>query len=96
VERCRQGLAGGAGFGFVEVVLIISGVGRDDTGADVQDLLGHLADKMNVMADEDERAFVLLQRADERVDAAHVEMCRRLVHEQEVRRIEQQTHEHET
>ena len=33
---------------------------------------------------------ILLQRADERVDAGHVEMRRRLVHEQEIRRIEQQ------
>jgi hypothetical protein len=61
----------------------------------VQDLLGHLTDEVNVMADENERAFVLLQRADEGVDAAHVEMRRRLVHEQEIGRIEQQAHEYE-
>jgi hypothetical protein len=95
VERGGQGFAGGAGLGFVEVVLIIPGIRRDHAGTDVQDLFGHLADEVNVMADEHERAFVLLQRADEGVDAAHVEMRRGLIHEQEVRRIEQQAHKHE-
>ena len=37
-----------------------------------------------------ERALVLLQRVDQRVDARHVEVRRRLVHEQQVGRIEQQ------
>ena len=35
------------------------------------------------------------ERADQRVDAADVEMRRRLVHEQQVRRIEQQSHQRE-
>ena len=48
------------------------------------------ADEMDIVADENERPLVLLQRADQRVDAADVEVGRRLVHEQQVRRIEQQ------
>ena len=36
-----------------------------------------------------------MERADERVDRADVEVRRRLVHEQQVRRIEQQLHERE-
>ena len=42
------------------------------------------------MADKDERPFELLERADERVNAGHVEVGRRLVHEQEIWRVEQQ------
>ena len=90
-----EGLAGGACLGLVEVVLVVSGVGGDDAGADVEDVLGHLTDEVHVMADEDEGAFVLIESADEGVDAAHVEMGGGLVHEEEVWRIEQQAHEHE-
>ena len=50
---------------------------------------------MDVVADEDERAFVLLERADEGVDAADVQVGRRLVHEQQIRRIEQQLDQRE-
>ena len=50
---------------------------------------------MDVVADENERPFVLLERADQGVDRADVEMRRRLVHEQEIRRIEQQLDERE-
>ena len=50
---------------------------------------------MHVVADENERPFVLLERADQGVDRADVEMRRRLVHEQKIRRIEQQFDERE-
>ena len=50
---------------------------------------------MHVVADENERAFVLLERADERVDRADIEVRRRLVHEQEIRRIKEQLDERE-
>ena len=45
---------------------------------------------MNVVTNKDERPVILLERADEGIDRADIEMCRRLVHEQKVRRIEQQ------
>ena len=35
---------------------------------DVQDRVGDRADEMDVVADEDERAFELSERADQRVD----------------------------
>ena len=50
---------------------------------------------MDIVRDEDERPLVLLQRVDQRVDAADIEMRRRLIHEQEIRRIEQQLHQRE-
>ena len=37
----------------------------------------------------------LLQRVEQRVNARHVQMRRRLVHQQQVRRIEQQFHQRE-
>ena len=43
---------------------------------------------MNVVTNKDERPVILLERADEGIDLADIEMCRWLVHEQKVRRIE--------
>ncbi len=51
---------------------------------------------MHVVADENERAFVLTERADEGVDRADIEMGRRLVHEEEVGRIKEQLDQGET
>src|SRR5206468_4097696 len=45
---------------------------------------------MNVVTNKDQRPVILLERADEGIDRADIEMCRRLVHQQKVRRIEQQ------
>ena len=59
------------------------------------DVVRQRADEMHVVADENERAFVGLQRLDERVHARQVQMRRRLVHQQQVRRIEQQFHQRE-
>ena len=59
------------------------------------DVVRQQPDEMHVVADEDERAFVLLQRHNQRVNTGHVEVCRRLVHQQQVRRIEQQFHQRE-
>ena len=55
----------------------------------VQNACSDGADKMNVVTNKDERPVILLERADEGIDRADIEMCRRLVHEQKVRRIEQ-------
>ena len=75
--------------------MVIARVGRELAGVDVQHALRDRADEMDVVADENERPFVLRERADERVDRADVEMRRRLVHEQEIRRIEQQLDQRE-
>ena len=48
---------------------------------------------MHVMADEDEGAFKLLQGQDEAFDGPDVQVGRRLVHEQQVRRIDEELHE---
>src|SRR4030088_1538954 len=56
----------------------------------MQDAGGDRADEMDVVADEDERSVILLERADEGVDRADIEMRGRLIHEQEIWRIEQQ------
>src|SRR5450432_4523882 len=68
---------------------------RELAGVNVGDAAGECADKINVVADENECAFELFQRINERVNARHVEVRRRLVHEQQVRRVEQQFHERE-
>ncbi len=81
---------------LVEEVLVIAGVERRAAGLHMEDLLRERADKIDVVAHEDERAVELSQRADERVDARDVEVRRRLVHEKQIRRIEQELHEGET
>ena len=59
-------------------------------GIDVQDLGGELADEMHVVADENERALVALEGEDERLDGVDVEVRRRFVHEQQVRRVNEE------
>src|SRR5262249_31734122 len=58
----------------------------------VQNICGDGADKMNIVTNKDESTVVLLKRADEGIDRADIEMCRWLVHEQKVRRHQQETH----
>ena len=65
---------------FFEVVLVIAVVMHQLAVVHVQDVLGELADEIDVMADENECAFVGFQRADQRIDARHIEVRRRLVH----------------
>ena len=100
--RSGIGEAGGqrgafvAGLGFLEIVGVVARILRQAAGVHVEDRLGDLADEVHVVADEVERAFVGLQGGDERVDRHDVEVRRRLVHEQEVRRVDQQLHQRET
>ena len=68
---------------------------RELAGVDVNDVIRQRADEINVVADENERALELVERVEQRVNAVHVEVRGRFVHEQQVRRIEQQLHERE-
>ena len=108
-RRLRGSLLQGAGIGeargepgalvdglrFVEVVLVVAGVVREPAGVDVEDQRRQRADEIDVMADEYQRAFVLLEGVDERIDRGDVEVGRRLIHEQEIRRIDEQASERE-
>ena len=49
--------------------------------------------EVHVMRDENQRALVLLERTDKCVDGTDVEVGCRLIHEQEIRRVEKQFHE---
>ena len=62
---------------------------------DVEHVLREGADEMYVVADENERAFVVFECADERVDGLDVEVGRRLVHEEEIRRLHEDAGESE-
>ena len=55
-----------------------------------------MADEMDVVRNENERAFVTLQRERERFDGVDVEVRRRLVHQQQVRRIHEKFDEIQT
>ena len=82
--------------GLFEVVVVVARVGGELSRVDVKDRAGDGADEVHVVADEDERALVLLERVDQRVDAGHVEVRGRLVQKQQVRRLEEELHERET
>src|SRR5581483_7045692 len=65
-------------------------------GIDVQDVWRDLPDEIDVVADEDERAFVSLEGGDQRVDRRNVEVRGGLVHEQEVGWSEQELGQRQT
>ena len=61
----------------------------------MQDDLGHAANEVNVVTDENQGAFVVFECSDEGVDAAHVEVGGGLIHEEEVWGFQEHTHEGE-
>src|SRR6266576_5339465 len=75
---------------FIQIVLVVAGIrceatsGLSRTGGNVQNARCNRADEMYVVADEDESPVILLERPDEGVDRADVQMRSWLVHEQEV------------
>ena len=60
---------------------------------DVDDMIRQRADEIDVVADEDEGAFELVERVGQRIDARQVQVRGRLVHEQQVRRVQEQFHQ---
>ena len=87
--------AGVGGLGFLQIIIVVAGVGREAAAVDVEHGLRKGADEVHVVTDEDERAFVILQRADEGVDRLDVQVGRRLVHEEEIRRFDEDAGEGE-
>ena len=63
---------------------------REFSAVHVHDVVGNFADEIDIVANEHQRAFELFQRVDQRLDARHVEMRRRFVHQQKIRRVEQE------
>ena len=75
--------------------MVVAGVMGEFAGMDVDDEVPQGADEIDVVADEDEGAFKLAERVHEGVNAGHVQVGGRLVHEQEVGRVEQELDEGE-
>src|ERR1700685_4029108 len=73
-----------------EIVFVISGEDFDFAVADFEDARGQLIDEVTVVRDEDDRACVFDERIEQHVFGAQVEMVRRFVEQQEVRRMQQQ------
>jgi hypothetical protein len=82
--------------GFLEEVVVTARVGVDLPCVDVEHAVGEFAEEVDIVRDEDQRAFVGFQRQDKRLDGQDVEVGRRLVHEEKVRGIHQKLHEVET
>src|SRR5688572_25444104 len=57
---------------------------------DMNHVISQGANEVNVVANENESAFKLLQRADQGLNARHVQMGGRLIHQQQVGWIEKE------
>src|SRR5439155_16376987 len=49
-----------SGGGFIKVILIVTRIMRQLAGADAHDMVGQRANEIDIVTDEDERAFVLV------------------------------------
>src|SRR5205085_9140570 len=58
-------------------------------GIDVHNVVSQGSDEIHIVADKNQSHFKLDQRIGQRINAGHVEMRRGLVHQQQVRRVEQ-------
>src|SRR5688572_178754 len=79
--------------GFFDEVVVGTGVLRDLAGVHVQNFGGEFADEVNVVGNEDEGSFVALERKGQRLDSVDVQVSGGLVHEEEVRRIDEKLDE---
>ena len=99
IALCGHGAAVVGEAGFLDEVVVAAGVVGDLGGGvvgvagDVQGGFREGADEVHVVGDEDERAFVAFEGVDQRVDGEDVEVGGGLVHEQEVRRIDEELDE---
>ena len=73
--------AGGFGVSLLQIIIVPAGEVAQATGVDVDGLLRNQSDEMNVVADENKRAFVLLECGDEGIDAGDIEMGSGLIHQ---------------
>ena len=73
---------------FVEIVLVIAREMPKPAVLDVDDVVRQLPDEIHIVADEDERSLELRERKQQRIHARQIEVRRRLVHEEQVGRIE--------
>ena len=72
-----------------EIVFVIAGKDFNPAIADLEDAGSQLVDEVAIMGDENHRAVVLLQRLQQHVFSAQIEVVGRLVEQQEVRRMQQ-------
>ena len=70
-------------------VVVVRAAEIDDAGCfDLDDARRDRRDELAVMAHEDHRAGIVLERQVQRLDRLHVEVVRRLVHEDDVRPLQ--------
>jgi len=86
-EAGGEGSAGVAGVGFFQKIIVVAGIRCEAAGMDVEHGFRQRTDEVDVVADEDQRAFVVFERTDEGVDGLNIKVSRRLVHQEEVGRF---------
>jgi hypothetical protein len=78
---------------FLKEVVIAAGVGIHLSGIDVKNSVRELPQKVNIVGNKDQCAFVGLQSEDKRLHSENVEVGRGFVHEQEIGRVHKKFHE---
>ena len=94
-DACYQASLFRSRLRLAQVIIVIACVVVGGAGLDLNGALGDRADKVHVVADEDNRAGVTLQRADQCIDTRHVEVGGRLVEQQQIGGREQQLNQRE-
>src|SRR5262249_4252388 len=84
-----------AGF-LLEIIIQPTGIGLELAVLDFDNMIGDFLNKEQIVADEAQRSLVSLETAREGLDAVDVEMRRRLIEQDEVRRIDEQLREDQT
>src|SRR6478736_1191426 len=79
--------------GLLQEIIVTTRVRRDLPGVHVQNLRRKFADEMHIVGDEDKRAFIAFERQRERFHREDVQMRRRFIHQQQVRRVHQELDE---
>ena len=77
-----------------QIVVVAAGMDVDAFGRHFNDAGGQRGDEFAVMRDEDQRAPEFFQRRVQRLDAFHVEVVGRLVHQQHIGLFQRQLAEH--
>src|SRR5436190_24318717 len=65
----------------------------EPAGIYMHDVIRQCPDEIDIVADEDQRACELIEGESKSINARHVEVCGRFVHQEEIGRIKQKFHQ---
>ena len=75
---------------FLAIIVVTAGVLVKSVTGNLEDASRHRPDEINVVGNQEDRALVLLERLLQKATSVKIEMCRRFVEKQEIRRGEEE------